>query len=222
MNELDDAWRVGAHTSSDRFRGSLRSGDTGDRALPDGGVRGVLVGAARQVKQPYAGTALYSLAEDKRATREQERELKRLTLALCRPDVNNIARIAAIQLAGQRGYAEILPAEIGLPSLLVVQKTTPADFRHPFPLALRRTLWYNFLITTKGKDTRDEEIRLQDLRIRLRSGEQQRRRVRGPSRRLDLPHVRGRQGPVRGNVILLRQQNNKSIRQSASRPATDG
>ena len=138
VNELDDAWRVGAHTSSDRFRGSLRSGDTGDRALPDGGVRGVLVGAARQVKQPYAGTALYSLAEDKRATREQERELKRLTLALCRPDVNNIARIAAIQLAGQRGYAEILPAEIGLPSLLVVQKTTPADFRHPFPLALQK------------------------------------------------------------------------------------
>ena len=27
----------GAHTSSDRLRGSLRSGDTGDRALPDGG-----------------------------------------------------------------------------------------------------------------------------------------------------------------------------------------
>ena len=36
VNELDDAWRVGAHTSSDRFRGSLRSGDTGDRALPVG------------------------------------------------------------------------------------------------------------------------------------------------------------------------------------------
>ncbi len=36
VNELDDAWRVGAHTSSDRFRGSLRSGDTGDRVLPVG------------------------------------------------------------------------------------------------------------------------------------------------------------------------------------------
>lgn len=72
-------------------------------------VREVLVRAARQVKQPYAGTALYSLAEDKRATREQEGELKRLTLALCKPGVNNVARIAAIQLAGERGYAEALP-----------------------------------------------------------------------------------------------------------------
>jgi len=72
-------------------------------------VREVLVRAARQVKQPYAGTALYSLAEDKRATVAQEGELKRLTLALCKPGVNNVARIAAIQLAGQRGYAEALP-----------------------------------------------------------------------------------------------------------------
>lgn len=73
-------------------------------------VRGVLVKAAREKTKPYAGTALYSLAEDKRASAAQEGELKRLTLALCKPDVNNIARIAAIQLAGQRGYAEALPA----------------------------------------------------------------------------------------------------------------
>jgi hypothetical protein len=59
--------------------------------------------------RPYAGTALYSLAEDRRATSAQESQLKRLTLALCRPGVNNVARIAAIQLAGQRGYAEALP-----------------------------------------------------------------------------------------------------------------
>ena len=72
-------------------------------------VRGVLVKAARQTKLPYAGTALYSLAEDRRATPAQEGELKRLTLALCKPGVNNVARIAAIQLAGQRGYAEALP-----------------------------------------------------------------------------------------------------------------
>jgi hypothetical protein len=83
VNELNDATRVG--------------------------VRGVLVRAAREKTKPYAGTALYSLAEDKRATRERERELKRLTLALCKPGVNNVARIAAIQLAGQRGYAEALP-----------------------------------------------------------------------------------------------------------------
>ena len=72
-------------------------------------VRGVFVRAARDKTKPYAGTALYSLAEDKRATREQDGELKRLTLALCKPGVNNVARIAAIQLAGQRGYAEALP-----------------------------------------------------------------------------------------------------------------
>ena len=71
--------------------------------------REVFVRAAREKTKTYAGTALYSLAEDKRATREQERELKRLTLALCKPGVNNVARIAAIQLAGQRGYAEALP-----------------------------------------------------------------------------------------------------------------
>lgn len=72
-------------------------------------LRGVLVKAARDKTKPYAGTALYSLAEDKRATAVQEGELKRLTLALCKPGVNNVARIAAIQLAGQRGYAEALP-----------------------------------------------------------------------------------------------------------------
>lgn len=72
-------------------------------------LRGVLVKAARDKTKPYAGTALYSLAEDKRATAVQEGALKRLTLALCKPGVNNVARIAAIQLAGQRGYAEALP-----------------------------------------------------------------------------------------------------------------
>ena len=72
-------------------------------------VREVFVRAAREKTKPYAGTALYSLAEDKRATREQEGELKRLTIALCKPGVNNVARIAAIQLAGQRGYVEALP-----------------------------------------------------------------------------------------------------------------
>ena len=94
VNELDDATRVGGR---------------GAPALPNGGVREVLVRAAGDKMRPYAGTALYSLAEDKRATREQEGELKRLTLALCKPGVNNVARIAAIQLAGQRGYSEALP-----------------------------------------------------------------------------------------------------------------
>jgi len=72
-------------------------------------IREVLVGAARRAGQSYAGTALYSLADDRRATPAQESELKRLTLALCRSEANSAARIAAIQLAGERGYAEALP-----------------------------------------------------------------------------------------------------------------
>ena len=72
-------------------------------------VREVFVRAAREKTKPYAGTALYSLAEDMRATATQEGELKRLTLALCKPGVNNVVRIAAIQLAGRRGYSEALP-----------------------------------------------------------------------------------------------------------------
>ena len=54
-------------------------------------VREVFVRAAREKTKPYAGTALYSLAEDKRATAAQEGELKRLTLALCKPGVNNVS-----------------------------------------------------------------------------------------------------------------------------------
>ena len=72
-------------------------------------VHGVLVKAARRKSMPYAGTALYSLAADRRATPLQKDELKRLTLALCGPDANPAARIAAIQLAGERGYGEALP-----------------------------------------------------------------------------------------------------------------
>ena len=72
-------------------------------------AREVLVRAAGQIRQPYAGTALYSLAEDRRATSVQQSELKRLTVALCKPEVSPVARIAAIQLAGQRGYGDILP-----------------------------------------------------------------------------------------------------------------
>ena len=72
-------------------------------------VRAVLVKAAKRTKQPYAGTALYSLAEDARATPAQDKELKGLALALCKPEANHAARIAAIQLAGERGFADALP-----------------------------------------------------------------------------------------------------------------
>ena len=72
-------------------------------------IRETFVFAARQTRQPYAGTALYSLAENKHASQSQENELKRLTLALCKQGSHSVARISAIQLAGERGYKEILP-----------------------------------------------------------------------------------------------------------------
>ena len=83
-------------------------GDVADAALRDR-IRAVLVEAARRVRFPYAGTALYSLSEDRRGKSAHDAELKRLTLALCAPSANAAARIAAIQLAGQRGWREALP-----------------------------------------------------------------------------------------------------------------
>jgi hypothetical protein len=63
-------------------------------------IRSLLVKAANRTKLPYAGTALYALAEDGSSTPAQEAKLRRLTLALCSPDANAVARIAAVQLAG--------------------------------------------------------------------------------------------------------------------------
>ena len=83
-------------------------GGIGDGALR-ARVHAVLVKAARRKNMPYAGTALYSLAADRRATPQQLEELKRLALALCGSDANPAARVAAIQLAGERGYGEALP-----------------------------------------------------------------------------------------------------------------
>ena len=72
-------------------------------------VRDTLVAVAGQVRLSYAGTALYALDADRRASDAEKAGLRRLTLQLCRPAANPAARIAAIQLAGQRGYAEALP-----------------------------------------------------------------------------------------------------------------
>ena len=72
-------------------------------------VRALLAMAARRKNMPCAGTALYSLAADRCATSAQNAELKRLALAMCAADSNPAARIAAIQLAGERGYGEALP-----------------------------------------------------------------------------------------------------------------
>ena len=72
-------------------------------------IRETFVFAACQTRQSYAGTALYSLAEDKHASQSQKSELKRLTISLCKQGSHPVARISAIQLAGERGYKEILP-----------------------------------------------------------------------------------------------------------------
>ena len=56
---------------------AARVGGRGAPALPDGGVRGVLVKAASDKTKPYAGTALYSLAEDSRTTRAHKAATKR-------------------------------------------------------------------------------------------------------------------------------------------------
>jgi hypothetical protein len=72
-------------------------------------IRETFVFAARQTRQPYAGTALYSLAEDKQASQSQKSGLKRLTISLCKQGSHPVARVSAIQLAGERGYKEILP-----------------------------------------------------------------------------------------------------------------
>ena len=72
-------------------------------------IRETFIFAARQTRQPYAGTALYSIAQDKRASLSQKNELKRLTIALCKQGSHPVARVSAIQLAGERGYKEILP-----------------------------------------------------------------------------------------------------------------
>ncbi len=58
-------------------RRAARRARRGATALPDGGVRGVLVKAAGEKSKPYAGTALYSLAEDSCATSAQEAATKR-------------------------------------------------------------------------------------------------------------------------------------------------
>ena len=72
-------------------------------------IREIFFFAARQMRQPYAGTALYSLAENKHASQSQKNELKRLTVALCKQGSHPVARISAIQLAGALEYKEILP-----------------------------------------------------------------------------------------------------------------
>ena len=72
-------------------------------------IRETFIFAAHQTRQSYAGTALYSLSEDKQVSQSQKSELKRLTISLCKRGSHPVARISAIQLAGVLEYKEILP-----------------------------------------------------------------------------------------------------------------
>lgn len=71
--------------------------------------RDLFVAAAKDIREPFAGTALYSLAATEQMSKAQETELRRLTVAACGTESNPLARMSALQLAGERGYREVLP-----------------------------------------------------------------------------------------------------------------
>ena len=72
-------------------------------------IRETFVASAKDIGETYSGTALYSLAELPNRSKSEADELRRLTVAACGENANPIARISAIQLAGERGYCETLP-----------------------------------------------------------------------------------------------------------------
>ena len=74
-----------------------------------GRVQEVLFAAASGIGKPYAGTALYALADARRLSAAESQRLRRLTVAACSSRANQLARLSALQLAGQRGYREVLP-----------------------------------------------------------------------------------------------------------------
>ncbi len=71
--------------------------------------RDLFVSAAKDIREPFAGTALYSLASTEQMSKAQDAELRRLTVAACGAAANPLARMSALQLAGERGYREVLP-----------------------------------------------------------------------------------------------------------------
>ena len=72
-------------------------------------IREAFVAAAEDIGEAYSGTALYSLAEMPNKSKHESDELRRLAVVACGKSANPIARISAIQLAGERGYRETLP-----------------------------------------------------------------------------------------------------------------
>ena len=77
-------------------------------------IRETFVAAAKDLGETYSGTALYSLAEMPNKSKSESDELRGLTVAACGEGANPIARISAIQLAGERGYRETLPMLRGI------------------------------------------------------------------------------------------------------------
>ena len=72
-------------------------------------IHDVLFEAASRILKPYAGTALYALADSRRITDAEDERLRYLTREACSPRANSLVRLSAFQLAGQRGYTEVLP-----------------------------------------------------------------------------------------------------------------
>ena len=72
-------------------------------------VRNALFDAASGIEKPYAGTALYALADARAMTDAESGRLRRLTVVASSPRANPLVRLSALQLAGQRGYREVLP-----------------------------------------------------------------------------------------------------------------
>ena len=87
--------------------GALQKGDLD--AQRRWNCRDLFVAAAKDIREPFAGTALYSLAATEQMSKAQETELRRLTVAACGTESNPLARMSALQLAGERHYREVLP-----------------------------------------------------------------------------------------------------------------
>ena len=108
---LMDIVRKGCHDTTlidyaIQHLGALQHDLTDEEA---GRVREILFAAASGIGRPYAGTALYALADARRLPAAESERLRRLTVAACLSRANPLARLSALQLAGQRGYHEVLP-----------------------------------------------------------------------------------------------------------------
>lgn len=77
-------------------------------------IRAALVAAARDVRTPCAGTALYALAARRGQSTSERDELRRLTVAALDPKADSLVRISALQLAGEKGWREALPVVRGI------------------------------------------------------------------------------------------------------------